>query len=401
MATSCSSQQKTRFDFDNGCNQIMRKHIGVALGLCFSLTLLSVSSVSSAAPQIVGSKCVKAGTFRTAKNVKYQCKKSAQGLRWVITSPKSLPTTTTTSSTTTTLPVPRNEVSQVVQSEIQSGMASLTKSTTVWDFIEEDTLAPAIREALIYGLSRSLELFAQLGFDASSRLLILSANTEAGLRQRLLMEGCISPRLRDASTIFMAVGGWAHGDCGGSRYGISIHGIGTGLVSLPTYRSLSYQHILPHEAFHVWRLRIGRNCSPRGCAYSDFPRWLEEGGAQFMARIGFWSWNQERSIDQWFDYWYNTLDRTQLPLCRTVSMSEMADWPAGGTGGDFCAYSKGQFAIELLIAKYGGFRTLSRLFTERSSVGLNDFPKFFRQVTGQDLVVFYEEVEKYAKSRGW
>ena len=35
----------------------MRKHIGVALGLCLSLTLLSVSSVSSAAPQIVGTKC--------------------------------------------------------------------------------------------------------------------------------------------------------------------------------------------------------------------------------------------------------------------------------------------------------------------------------------------------------
>jgi M6 family metalloprotease-like protein len=84
----------------------VKKHIGVALGLCLSLTLLSVSSVSSAAPQIVGSKCVKVGTFRTTKNVKYQCKKSSQGLRWVITSPKSLPTTTTTSSTTTTTTIP-------------------------------------------------------------------------------------------------------------------------------------------------------------------------------------------------------------------------------------------------------------------------------------------------------
>ena len=80
----------------------MNKSLGVVLGLCLSLTLLSISSVSSAAPQIVGSKCVKAGTFRTAKTVKYQCKKSAQGLRWVITSIKSTTTTTTLAKTTTT-----------------------------------------------------------------------------------------------------------------------------------------------------------------------------------------------------------------------------------------------------------------------------------------------------------
>ena len=54
------------------------------------------------APEIAGTKCQKVGSFRTAKNVKYQCKKSAQGLRWVITSPKGTPTTTTLAKTTTT-----------------------------------------------------------------------------------------------------------------------------------------------------------------------------------------------------------------------------------------------------------------------------------------------------------
>ena len=86
----------------------MKKHIGVALGLCLSLTLLSVSSVSNAAPQVVGTKCVKAGSFRTAKNVKYQCKKSAQGLRWVKASKPVTPinTTTTTATTTTSTTIP-------------------------------------------------------------------------------------------------------------------------------------------------------------------------------------------------------------------------------------------------------------------------------------------------------
>ena len=84
----------------------MKKHIGVALGLCLSLTLVSVSSVSSAAPQIVGSKCVKAGSFRTAKTVKYQCKKSAKGLRWVKASKPVTPINTTTATTTTSTTIP-------------------------------------------------------------------------------------------------------------------------------------------------------------------------------------------------------------------------------------------------------------------------------------------------------
>ena len=87
----------------------MNKSLGVIVGFCLSLTLLSISSVSSAAPQVVGTKCVKAGSFRTTKNVKYQCKKSAQGLRWVIASTKgtsTTTTTTTTSSTTSTIQVP-------------------------------------------------------------------------------------------------------------------------------------------------------------------------------------------------------------------------------------------------------------------------------------------------------
>ena len=86
----------------------MKKHIGVVLGICLSLTLLSVSSVSSAAPQVVGTKCVKAGSFRTTKNVKYQCKKSSEGLRWVKASKPVTPinTTTTTATTTTSTTIP-------------------------------------------------------------------------------------------------------------------------------------------------------------------------------------------------------------------------------------------------------------------------------------------------------
>jgi len=58
----------------------------------------------AALPGITGGKCVKAGVFRTVKNVKYQCKKSAQGLRWATVAAKTA-TKTTPKTTTTTVPL--------------------------------------------------------------------------------------------------------------------------------------------------------------------------------------------------------------------------------------------------------------------------------------------------------
>ena len=112
----------------------MKKHIGLALGFCLSVTLLSVSSVSNASSQNVGSKCAKAGSFRTAKNVKYQCKKSSKGLRWVTVSAKSKSTTTTT-TTTTTIPLrPYQLMYQEVLRWAESSRPAASKSKFTVEF---------------------------------------------------------------------------------------------------------------------------------------------------------------------------------------------------------------------------------------------------------------------------
>ena len=61
-------------------------------------------------PQITGTKCTKSGVFRTAKTVRYQCRKSAQGLRWIAAPSK---TSSPTSSTTTTTTEPYRQSSNV------------------------------------------------------------------------------------------------------------------------------------------------------------------------------------------------------------------------------------------------------------------------------------------------
>lgn len=78
----------------------MKKLVAVILGICLSVTFLGVSSASSATPQVEGTKCVNVGTFRSVKAVKYQCKKSAKGLRWVKASKAIAPGKSTTTSTT-------------------------------------------------------------------------------------------------------------------------------------------------------------------------------------------------------------------------------------------------------------------------------------------------------------
>ena len=67
----------------------MNKRRGLAIGVCTSLLFIALSSSSIAATQITSAKCAKAGTFRTSKNVRYQCKKTSKGLRWLLASAKS------------------------------------------------------------------------------------------------------------------------------------------------------------------------------------------------------------------------------------------------------------------------------------------------------------------------
>jgi M6 family metalloprotease-like protein len=59
-------------------------------------------------PDIAGTRCQKVGALRTAKTVKFQCVKSAKGMRWVKASKAIAPidTTTTSTSTTTSTTVP-------------------------------------------------------------------------------------------------------------------------------------------------------------------------------------------------------------------------------------------------------------------------------------------------------
>jgi M6 family metalloprotease-like protein len=86
----------------------MNKRQGLAIGVCASLLFIVSLSSSSTASQISSTKCAKAGTLRTSKNVRYLCKKTSKGLRWALASANSVSSTTTTTTIAAISPVITN-----------------------------------------------------------------------------------------------------------------------------------------------------------------------------------------------------------------------------------------------------------------------------------------------------
>jgi hypothetical protein len=376
----------------------VRKHIGVALGLCLSLTLLNVSSVSSAAPQIVGSKCVKAGSFRTAKSVRYQCKKSAQGLRWVKASKPITPiNATTTSTTTTTIPVPTDEVAKTVHELLVAAVAKDVAITTKIQYLSEEPINSSGEDAAKLSVEPALKLFAQLGFDLPMTVIVLFAKTEDGVRNKLFAEGCSSRALSSGHLFLRATGAALNGSCSNNQVAVV-----AGPVSRWGSQSgIDFHHTLPHEVFHQWQMNTASSCVTRRCGNSDFPKWLYEGTPQFMTRVGFWSWNKNKDHASWLETWYTAYRPGDKTMCQSVTIEEMVDpqAPWGRPGG--CAYSKGQLAIELLVAKYGGFEALKNLHTTKTTPGLSGFAEHFQRVTGRTLADFYSEVNTYFSKRNF
>ena len=377
----------------------MKKHVGVIVGICFSLTLLSVSSVSNAAPQVVGTKCVKAGSFRTAKNVKYQCKKSAKGLQWVTTTPKSKPTTTTLiTTTTTTVPMPVDEVARKIHDVVLVATSTEAVAGAKIEYISEAPSNVAGEEAAKIGVDKSLKLFSQLGFELPITVIVLFAQTESGVRSILIDQGCDSPELKTSWYQFSSGGSALGGSCGSGRAAVV-----AGRISgwSRDQQSIDFQHTLPHEIFHQWQMNSTSWCGSWRCGNQDFPRWLFEGTPQLMTRLAYWSWNKSKTHQQWHDDWYTSQRPDMRSMCVGVPIEEMitpwTPWPGPG----WCAYSKGQLAVEVLVANYGGFDTLKRLHTTKTRAGYTNFPEHFRSVTGRDISEFYAEVNSYFVKRGW
>lgn len=343
-------------------------------------------------PAITGTRCARTGMTKSARGTSYRCVKSGSSLLW-----RRTPVVTTTTTTTTTLPTPVDEVALKIHDVLTAAKSRDVKSTIRVDYLSEEPVN-ALEDSAKVGVDRALTLFAQLGFAVPNDVIVLFAKTEAGVKSILIGQGCDSWALRSPSVTFLgSTGGALNGKCSANRVAV----IASPVSGWGNPSGIEFQHTLPHELFHQWQMNSTRLCGQFACNSGDFPRWLFEGTAQLMTRLAYASWNQSKTHQQWHDYWYDNDRKRDREMCVGVPIEEMVTpytpWPGPG----WCAYSKGQLAIELLVANYGGMDVLRKLHTERSTSGLGDFPAFFRRITGVELAQFYSEVNSYFVKRGW
>jgi len=280
-------------------------------------------------------------------------------------------------------------------------LAASTKevvSSTKIEFLSEDLTYRSGEDSAKDGVNPALKIYTQLGFEIPKTVIVLFAKTESGIRTKLLAEGCTATVLRTDFS-FLSSTGWALLDsCNNDRVAVVI-----GPTSTWTRNqvSIDFQHTLPHELFHQWQLNSTLECGSWRCGNRDFPKWLFEGTPQVMARIAFWSWNKNRNYADWLEDWYTVYRASEKEMCRGVTIEEMVDpsAPWGRPGG--CAYSKGQLAVEVLIANYGGFEALRNLHTTKTTAGLSGFAEHFQRITGRSLNDFYAEVNSYFAVRNF
>ena len=381
----------------------MNKRRSLAIGVCTSLLLIALYSSSSSASQITSLKCAKAGTFRTSKNVRYQCKISAKGLRWVVASTKIASKTVTSSTsvksttTTTSVAIPSDAVARKVYDLVIDALSVSPSSTAIIECLSEGgDYEKLVNEACVDG-SRAAEFYSKLGFPLPAKNYVVFSQTDAGLRRIATEKGCDQPAIYSEN---LGAGGYAiPGKC---RMGEVL--VTAGRVqnwAKDHGRTIGFHHPVPHELFHQWQMTNTSFCKTWQCGNSDFPKWLWEGTPQFMTRFVYWSWNRSKDPSQWLDHWFR-VERTDLfTNCKGVSIEQMVDPHAPWFNSNWCAYSKGQIAIEVLVANYGGFETLRKLHTTKTTPGHEDFKTYFKSVTGREISEFYSEVNSYFGVRNW
>ena len=380
----------------------MNKQRGLAIGVCTLLLFIALSSSSSNASQITSTKCAKAGTFRTSKNVKYQCKKSAKGLRWVVASKKIVPKTTTSSmptksTTTTSVAIPSDAVARKVYDLVIDALSVGPSSTAIIECLSEGSdYEKFVSEACPDG-SRAAEFYSKLGFPLPAKNYVVFSQTDVGLRRIALEKGCEQPSLQISG---LGLGGSAiPGKCRNGEVIVTAGRVQDWAAHQgPT---IGFHHVVPHELFHQWQMSNTSHCVSWQCGNTDFPKWLWEGTPQFMTRFVYWSWNRSKDPSQWQDYWFKVENPDLSKMCKGVSIEQMVDPVAPWPNSNWCAYIKGPIAIEVLVANYGGFDALRKLHTTKTLPGHQTFDTYFKSVTGRDISEFYSEVNSYFLSRNW
>lgn len=146
---------------------------------------------------------------------------------------------------------------------------------------------------------------------------------------------------------------------------------------------------MPHELFHTYQSQWWRNGSGIG------PRWLMEGSAvvlQQMATVKFY--DGQMSYKGYIEEISHSGSVANRLSC-TLSFSKIEDASNQNNG---CVYTQGSHAVEVIISKYGGIKTLNKLLSELKK---DNFVKQFEEIVGISYNDFIKEVDAHSVSMGY
>ena len=177
-------------------------------------------------------------------------------------------------------------------------------------------------------------------------------------------------------------------------YGASVDSdISLSKINRSTQQDISVRLNAAHEFFHLYQWS---STDSNSSWYQNMPLWFTEGSPQVMGMLAISSSETNSSTNMTYLEVFKKSNPALISApgdCTRATMREMDTTPGAG-----CQYSLGVFAIETLMANFGGFDVIKNLVTKYHG---GDFSTEFLQVTGTTLEKFYDQVDAHAKTFGY
>ena len=381
----------------------------LAAGVALAIVAATLSPNASAAIK-AGSPCTKLGLKSVSGGKSYTCVKSGKKLLWNkgVLSPIAKP-----APSATAIPVPTKspeavsepsakpsvpntnvvtEATKYIQNLInQTSTQNSENSSKVVMHVEpgKNGIYPEIAEkALLF----SLDFYAALGMKLPQPTVhLILGRTQDWLREQanLYAPGCINSNYKFNGSASLCANPqrsaiYSHMPTAVTMASAAPNDIDlTNLAEVFRYTNQAvlntYDGMSPHEAHHAWQ------DGSYGGAGQDMPKWLWEGGASLFSEM---SIAKMRDPEQ-------TYLRFEPGLVTGWGKKDCFG-PAENMK-PVCEYTQGIIVMEYFLYKFG-IPSYIKLITQSKS------PKFsenFRNATGMDLPVFYQEVNQYLRIKGW
>ena len=369
----------------------------------FVLTLI-LFAFSTPAYAVIknGTSCSKGGASVTIGVKKFSCVKSGKKLIWK-QEVSSISTRQPKKPDVEIAPVAPAQVEKPplltgndVEKEIQKLLFSITIPSTdsnpAIDYLVQSGPNGKYPEITKRSADFSLSFFKAAGFPLpmNSYVVVLGRDYNF-IHSELVSRGCY-----DKDPSFNSAG-W-YGFCKTNKQGVVVDPIlaygppystnpksdDLGIFTPSEQAEINWQSLVPHEIFHSTQKDWSDGTGSTAFKTGKVPQWFSEGVPQLMAFM---------SISKMDNKQISHVVNTYIGNRGNCNTSIRSLNPG-------CQYTEGISAVELLIARHGGFAAIKGIQDQESSPSF-DFASTFKDVAGIELTVFYDEVDNYLRAENW